>query len=372
VLVFDFSPDTSGGFAVTACVGAPAGEATDRCRDYCLNQVLTPERLAALSDTRRVVDERCTVCDMTQPGDRPHLTCLAVFPVHGVKTLEADHREWHLQTVDRLAGQLRDALAAFDLQRRHIRLERSKANINLARNLGHDLTNIIATSKLDIRTVSKVLEKTGTGDAEDDRPRRLLRAAMGGLLNSTRLLQEVVNIYRSFGYINRPRFETVAVNNVLDEIIDVFALSLPARIVVRKNYGEGLPECRLEPRLLKLALFNLLTNAVDAVKANPDPDRPEGVIAVSTSLQQSSGRVCLSVRDNGTGILDQEGRIASQADIDKVFRFGVSTKTAEGGEGLGLNWVWTIVEEFHNGRVQARNHPDGGAEFRLFLSSAEG
>ncbi len=43
---------------------------------------------------------------------------------------------------------------------------------------------------------------------------------------------------------------------------------------------------------------------------------------------------------------------------------GTSQLGAEdGGEGLGLSWVWTIVEEFHGGKVEARNHPMGGAEF---------
>jgi signal transduction histidine kinase len=278
-------------------------------------------------------------------------------------------RAWHLETVDLLAKQLREILEALDLHRRRMRMERSKANINLARNLGHDLTNIIATSKLDIRTVKKVLEMTSSGDAEVDGPPRLLREAMGGLLNSTRLLQEVVNIYRSFSYIGRPRFEAVAINNVLDEIIDVFALSLPASTVVRRDYREDLPECTVEPRLLKLALFNLLTNAVAAIKRNPDPQRREGQITVSTRMDPESDRVCISVRDNGTGILNGEGKTATQTEIDRIFRYGVSTKKEDGGEGLGLSWVWTIVEEFHKGRVEARNHADGGAEFLVSIGT---
>ena len=74
-------------------------------------------------------------------------------------------------------------------------------------------------------------------------------------------------------------------------------------------------------------------------------------------------------RDNGTGILNGEGKTATQAEIDRIFRYGVSTKKKDGGEGLGLSWVWTIVEEFHNGRVEARNHADGGAEFLLSIGT---
>jgi C4-dicarboxylate-specific signal transduction histidine kinase len=156
---------------------------------------------------------------------------------------------------------------------------------------------------------------------------------------------------------------------VLDEIIDVFALSLPASTVVRRDYREDLPECTVEPRLLKLVLFNLLTNAVAAIKQNADPERREGQITVSTRMDPESDRTCISVRDNGTGILNGEGETATQAEIDRIFRYGVSTKKEYGGEGLGLSWVWTIVEEFHNGRVEACNHADGGAEFLVFIGA---
>jgi len=373
VLVFDLSPDKAGHVSVSGCAEANDRSASQGHRDHCLDHVLTPNTLKDLGDRGRVVSGEYVVCDISSPDERPHRTCLALLlPDACPPKLEErrrDARAWHLETVDLLAEQLREILAGLDLHRRRMRMERSKANINLARNLGHDLTNIIATSKLDIRTVKKVLEMTSSGDAEADGPPRLLREAMAGLLNSTRLLQEVVNIYRSFSYIDRPRFEAVAINDVLDEIIDVFALSLPASTVVRRDYRENLPECTVEPRLLKLALFNLLTNAVAAIKLNPEPQRREGQITVSTRMDPESDRVCISVRDNGTGILNGEGKTATQAEIDRIFRYGVSTKKEDGGEGLGLSWVWTIVEEFHKGRVEARNHADGGAEFLVSIGT---
>jgi len=368
-LVCELLADDTGHVALSGCVAADDGAGRRDYEAYCRTNVFTPENVQKLADAPRQVFGECVVCDISRAEDERHRSCLVVFLPLATRHPTLDTRNWHLETVDRLARQLRDILVAFDLQRRHIRNERSRANINLARNLGHDLTNIIATSKLDIRTIVKVLDGMDEGDGEATGKQRLLLDAANGLLDSTRLLQEVVNIYRSFSYINRPKFETVSAGTVLDEIIDVFSLSLPAGIVVRRDYADGLLACTIEPRLIKLAVFNVLTNAVDAIKQNPDPARGEGVITVSTRTDTDGDGVCIAIRDNGPGIRNDEGNTATQAEIDRVFRYGVSSKTEEGGEGLGLNWVWTIVEEFHSGRAEARNCPDGGAEFCLWIPS---
>jgi hypothetical protein len=114
----------------------------------------------------------CVVADISLPEDRPSLTCLALFAQERGK-VAVEMRGWQLETAARLAAQLRETVAVFDVSRRHVRDERSRANINLARNLGHDLTNIIATSKLDILTVSKILGD-GAGGMDLDARRGLL------------------------------------------------------------------------------------------------------------------------------------------------------------------------------------------------------
>ncbi len=363
VLLLELVPSESGELTVSRCVQATdSGDEVDY-EATCRIHLLSPKHMKALDGgTPLVIEEGggCVVTDISLPEDRPRRTCLALCP-HERGGLDGDMRGWQLETAVRLAEQLRETVAVFDVNRRHVRDERSRANINLARNLGHDLTNIIATSKLDIMTVSKILGAEANGEAFDAR-RRLLSDSVQGLLNSARVLQEVVNIYRSFSYINRPRFETVQISALLDEIIGVFSLSLPGNATVQKHYADGLPACSVEPRLLKLAVFNIMTNAVDALKRTGEA---EGIIAVTTSVDPATGRVCVAVRDNGPGIRNADGRSATQEEIDSIFRYGVSTKAEEGGEGLGLSWVWTIVEEFHGGSVAARNHPEGGAEFTM-------
>jgi Histidine kinase-, DNA gyrase B-, and HSP90-like ATPase. len=62
--------------------------------------------------------------------------------------------------------------------------------------------------------------------------------------------------------------------------------------------------------------------------------------------------------------------LLDRARIDSIFQYGISTK-ADQGEGLGLNWVRTIVHDFHAGRVTAENLPEGGARITLLIRSME-
>ena len=367
VLVFDLMTGDTGLVSVAGCIEASRDAQTPDRKPYCTEHLFSPEAMPDLIQARRLVHDDCVACDITPSHEPQYRTVLVMFPSPDALSAEAGVRDWHLQTADLAAEQLRERLEAFELQRRYMRQEKGRANISLARNLGHDLTNIIATSRLDILSLMKMREKAPAAGQASAGIDTLFADTLQGLLNNTRLLQEVVNIYRSFSYLSRPHMETAQLNTLLDELLDLFALSLPGRTAVQRDYDAALPPCTVEPRPLKLALFNLLTNAVTAIKQHAGPDRADGVITVATHHESDTGEVHISIRDNGTGILTRDGRIASQAEVDQIFRYGFTTKTEDGSEGLGLSWVWTIIEDFHHGRIAARNHPDGGAEFTLVI-----
>lgn len=364
VVVCDVRGDESGRFTVMNGPVAVDGVDGATCKGHCREHVFTSDNLSALANKHAILaNGKWFLGTLARGTNRLHSTCFAVLPGLDSQRVGPDTRQWNLETVAQLSDQLCELFAALDLQRRHVRSERSRANISLARNLGHDLTNIIATSKLDILTARKILDAAGTDPVNTPAHQTMLRESVQGLLDTARLLQEVVNIYRAFSYVNRPKFETRRINAVLDEMIEVFSLSLPSRTTIRRDYAPNLPEWTIEPRLLKLALFNVLNNAVGAIKRRSGMERTDGLIVISTRIDPESACVYITVGDNGPGICTSDGQLATQAEIDNVFRYGVSTKTESGGEGLGLSWVWTIVEEFHNGSVEARNRPDGGAEF---------
>lgn len=250
--------------------------------------------------------------------------------------------------------------------------QRSEANITLSRNLGHDLTNIIATGKLDLMAVRQILSAPGAGDggaAASGAHAELLQQSVQGLLETMRFLQEIVNIYRSFSYVKRPAYERHDLNELVGRFLTVFEPTVSKRLVIARDLQPGIPTLILEPRLLKLALFNVLTNALDSFKRLPDPSC-DPRIEVATRHDPQTDTFVIRIDDNGPGIKDDSGRPLARAEIDIIFQHGYSTKT-EHSEGLGLNWVRTIVEDFHAGRVSAENLPGGGARFNLAIRSME-
>ncbi|MFD0979152.1 sensor histidine kinase [Tropicimonas aquimaris] len=122
-------------------------------------------------------------------------------------------------------------------------------------------------------------------------------------------------------------------------------------IEVRKALDPS-PPVRIDLGELQQVVVNLIVNAAQAMEQG-------GRIDLSLRPEAREGRegVGLSVADTGPGI--PEGRLGA------VFDPFFTTKQAE-GTGLGLSISQTLVQRA-GGLITARNRPEGGAEFRVWL-----
>ncbi len=281
--------------------------------------------------------------------------------------LKGRYAAWWRSVLSSIARELRFSMETISNQRRLILQEKSKANISLSRNLGHDLTNIIATSKLELMTVKQLLEIPREKVYESPVKQQIFAESLHSLLNNMRFLQETVNLYRSFTYLSRPKFEEIQLNDMATDVCELFKLSLSRNFRMELDLSPSLPPIKVEPRLLRLALFNLLNNAADAIKLESSTERSNGEIWLRTAPGRLPNQQTIIVEDNGGGIRDRDGRLLDQHEVDVIFQLGYTTKEQGTGEGLGLNWVFQIVREFHGGELLARNRPDGGASFAIHL-----
>jgi two-component system sensor histidine kinase KdpD len=111
-----------------------------------------------------------------------------------------------------------------------------------------------------------------------------------------------------------------------------------------------LPLVKMDFVLIEQALSNLVLNA-----ANYTP--PNTAIEVRAAV--FNGEMTITVADHGPGLPEQS--------LPHLFeKFYRAPGSPAGGTGLGLSIVKGLVEA-HGGRVEARNRPEGGAEFCIYL-----
>ncbi len=116
-----------------------------------------------------------------------------------------------------------------------------------------------------------------------------------------------------------------------------------------------LPKVRMDRRMIRQALVNVLVNAVQAMPKG-------GRVQIRVGRDERNGQSCLrvDVTDEGPGIAPE---VAA-----RIFEPFFTTKAK--GTGLGLAVVKRIVED-HHGEVEVKSEPGRGTTFTLRLSLDE-
>ncbi len=102
---------------------------------------------------------------------------------------------------------------------------------------------------------------------------------------------------------------------------------------------------------IEQVLINLLRNALDAVEQAPEK-------TVQVVLEADAQQVRIRIRDSGIGL--------PQEVVKHLFEPFFTTKATGHGLGLGLAISSSIVQAM-NGRLEAKNNPDCGAEFVVYI-----
>lgn len=120
----------------------------------------------------------------------------------------------------------------------------------------------------------------------------------------------------------------------------------------------------------------------DCLYISVDPGRVEQIIGnlISNALRYTPEHswvklnlncveelAVLTIRDNGPGIPEED----REQIFERFYRADHSRSRAAGGSGLGLAIARQLAEA-QDGHLTVKNHPDGGAEFRLSFPQSDG
>ncbi len=124
------------------------------------------------------------------------------------------------------------------------------------------------------------------------------------------------------------------------------------------NLQRELPALALDKDLFRVAINNLLTNAIKYSKK-------EGTVVLSAELKDDS--VFIRVKDTGVGIApEDQTRI-----FDKFYRSEAEEVRSKPGHGLGLSLARQIIA-LHQGCILVDSTPGEGTEFTIVLGDKSG
>jgi PAS domain S-box-containing protein len=162
---------------------------------------------------------------------------------------------------------------------------------------------------------------------------------------------EIIRRIRRFMQKGETEFGPVDMNLIARETEALLAHEIRShQVSVDLDLAEGLPAVTGDRVLLQQVVFNLLRNALDAVRAQPGERR----VALSTSFD--SQQVRFKISDNGPGVDPAFG--------EAIFDSFITSK--KDGLGMGLTISRTIIEA-HAGSLRYTANPEGGSTFMFSL-----
>ncbi len=278
-----------------------------------------------------------------EPSELPYFVIFALFAVL-VSWFGTIRRR-----VEEDLRQARDKLKALnqDLARRSAQMEASNKELEaFAYSISHDL-------RAPLRHMAGFAELLSNSAAAslNEKSRRYLTL----ILKAANRMGTLIDDLLAFSRISRAeaRYSTVSLEQIVQEAIAEVCQDANERRTVWKI--DSLPEWYGDRSMLRLAMVNLISNAVKFTRS-----RSQAEIEIGCT-DQKNDHVVLFVRDNGVGF---DMKYSNK--LFGVFQ-RLHPQEAFEGTGIGLATVQRIVHR-HGGRVWAEGKVEGGATFYFSLS----
>ena len=233
-------------------------------------------------------------------------------------------------------------LLVFDDVSEMVSAQRAQAWGEVARRLAHEIKNPLTPIQLSAERLEMKLAGKLAGPEQ-----ALLTRSVKTIVDQVDAMKRLVNEFRDYARLPAAELKPVDLNALLGDVMQLYAND-NAVVPVHTELDLTAPFIKGDAQQLRQVIHNLVQNAQDAQEG-----MARGLVTLKTEYSKSSGpsgRVRLTVRDNGTGFPEHI--------LKRAFEPYVTTKVK--GTGLGLAVVKKIADE-HGARIDISNRVTDGA-----------
>jgi two-component system phosphate regulon sensor histidine kinase PhoR len=220
------------------------------------------------------------------------------------------------------------------------------------------INNMTHELKTPISTISLASQMLGDGSVTKSPE---MQKHISGIINDeTKRLRFLVEKVLQMSMFDRQntslKLRDINVNEIINSVVHTFDLKV-------QSYGGTLQSDLGATEAIVVAdemhitnvIFNLLDNAVKY-------RREKVPLTLVVRTWNESGKLCISVKDNGGGIKKDDLKHI----FDKFYRVHTGNKHDVKGFGLGLAYVKKIINE-HHGTIRTESEPGEGTTFIITL-----
>lgn len=191
--------------------------------------------------------------------------------------------------------------------------------------------------------------------AQDSETRRYAGIFVEQTDRITRIVAQLLRVARRAP----PQLHRTDIAGVLRAVVELFELTARRRgVKLELRVADSLPSVLADPAQVQQITLNLINNALTATESGGSV-----TIQAAAARQQRHGiaepAVRITVEDSGHGIPSE--------DLARLFEPFFTTRSEQGGTGLGLAVVRSLVQE-HNGEVWAESELGAGSRFHVLLA----
>jgi len=260
-----------------------------------------------------------------------------------------------IECFETIAEDITDRRALEDQLRQSQKME---AIGQLTGGIAHDFNNLLTIILANSQLLAKAIPPE-RGEAQTD-----LRDVVAAALRGRVMVQELLGFARRTSLDLQP----VRLDELIADLMGFLRRILPADVEIVVSGDADLPQVCADTHAAEQILFNLATNARDAMPSG-------GVLYIETrrveiseeqhtswGTRRAGEHVCLMASDTGIG-MDRDTRT-------HMFEPFFTTKPTGKGTGLGLATVYGLVKQ-HGGGIDVDSEPGKGTRFRIYFPVAD-